>query len=397
MFYQKICREADSKREEMKWLVQTLDSLTSNRSDHEALSEQNRLEQLITRYKNLIPTIEITMTKTDIYSKSYTYRKEVREVCTLLRKVRDQSKVDVVAEGPETLQTAVSHQESRLSNLEQQRSNIVSMLQRGKDLLKDQHAPPFVSLEVQQLESNWNDTYGQSVETLKTLKSTQKLWNTYTEQKEEILKLIEQADEELRKIDSKIYFNASEVSSDLQNKQDFSSTLRKSAEELMKKLQETYSQLTDVTPPERREVLKKEITITEKRMETTIKTVEEKVVHLQKHSTRWNKFQAKLNELQSWAQQRTPQTISDAANLATTPEEMVYRTESLQKEIQEKNNILQFLELEAHHLMKGKLTRLTGILSKNNELRFHSQARVTDTRTDRYAMTFPSSRRALKS
>nr|XP_034172930.1 nesprin-1 isoform X14 [Osmia lignaria] len=351
--FQKICREADSKREEMKWLVQTLDSLTSNRSDHEALSEQNRLEQLITRYKNLIPTIEITMTKTDIYSKSYTYRKEVREVCTLLRKVRDQSKVDVVAEGPETLQTAVSHQESRLSNLEQQRPNIVSMLQRGKDLLKDQHAPPFVSVEVQQLESNWNDTYGQSVETLKTLKSTQKLWNTYTEQKEEILKLIEQADEELRKIDSKIYFNASEASSDLQNKQDFSSTLRKSAEEWMKKLQETYSQLTDVTPPEKREVLKKEITITEKRMETTIKTVEEKVVHLQKHSTRWNKFQAKLNELQSWAQQRTPQSISDAANLATTPEEMVYRTESLQKEIREKYSTLEFLELEADRLVKG--------------------------------------------
>lgn len=148
--FQKICREADSKREEMKWLVQTLDSLTSNRSDHEALSEQNRLEQLITRYKNLIPTIEITMTKTDIYSKSYTYRKEVREVCTLLHKVKDQSKIDVVAESPETLKTAVTHQESRLSQLEQQRSNIVSMLQRGKDLLKDQHAPPFVSLEVQQ-------------------------------------------------------------------------------------------------------------------------------------------------------------------------------------------------------------------------------------------------------
>ncbi|CAK9831288.1 Muscle-specific protein 300 kDa, partial [Anthophora retusa] len=248
--FQKICREADSKREEMKWLVQTLDSLTSNRSDHEALSEQNRLEQLISRYKNLIPTIEITMTKTDIYSKSYTYRKEVREVCTLLRKVRDQSKVDVASEGPDTLHSAVSHQESRLSQLEQQRPSIVSMLQRGKDLLKDQHAPPFVSVEVQQLESNWNDTYGQSVETLKSLKSSQKLWNTYLEQKEEILKLIEQADEELRKIETTRYYDASQVSSDLQNKQDFSSSLRKSAEELLKKLQETYSHLTDVTPPE---------------------------------------------------------------------------------------------------------------------------------------------------
>lgn len=334
--------------------MQTLDSLTSNRSDHEALSEQNQLEQLITRYKNLIPTIEITMTKTDIYSKSYTYRKEVREVCTLLRKVREQSKIDVVSESPENLQSAVGHQESRLSQLEQQRSNIVSMLQRGKDLLKDQHAPPFVSLEVQQLESNWNDTYGQSVETLKSLKSSHKLWNTYLDQKEEILKLIQQAHEELSKIESTTYYDASQVSSDLQSKQDFSSSLRKSAEELLKKLRETYSSLVDIAPQERKEILKKEITQTEKKMETTLKTVQEKVVYLQEHSTRWNKFQAKLNEMQLWTHQIAPQSIADIENLSTTPEEMVYRTESLQKEIQEKSKTLKFLEEQSQKLVKGK-------------------------------------------
>ncbi|XP_076667923.1 muscle-specific protein 300 kDa isoform X16 [Andrena cerasifolii] len=358
--FQKICREADSKREEMKWLVQTLDSLTSNRSDHEALSEQNHLEQLITRYKNLIPTIEITMTKTDIYSKSYTYRKEVREVCTLLRKVREQSKIDVVSESPENLQSAVGHQESRLSQLEQQRSNIVSMLQRGKDLLKDQHAPPFVSLEVQQLESNWNDTYGQSVETLKSLKSSHKLWNTYLDQKEEILKLIQQAHEELSKMESTTYYDASQVSSDLQSKQDFSSSLRKSAEELLKKLRETYSSLVDIAPQERKEILKKEITQTEKKMETTLKTVQEKVVYLQEHSTRWNKFQAKLNEMQLWTQQIAPQSIADIENLSTTPEEMVYRTESLQKEIQEKSKTLKFLEEQSQKLVKDASDSLPG-------------------------------------
>nr|XP_033322974.1 nesprin-1 [Megalopta genalis] len=351
--FQKICREADSKREEMKWLVQTLDSLTSNRSDNEALSEQNRLEQLITRYKNLIPTIEITMTKTDIYSKSYTYRKEVREVCTLLRKVREQSQVDaVVAEGPESLRTAVAHQESRLSQLEHQRSNIVSMLQRGKDLLKDQHAPQFLSVEVQQLKSSWNDTYGQSVETLKSLKSSEKLWSTYEEQKEEIFKLIERAEEELSKIETAGYRDASEASSDLRSKQEFASGWRKSAEELLKKLRETYGNLTDVAPTEKKEILGKEIARTEKKIETTLRTVQEKVVYLQEHSTRWNKFQAKLNELQLWTQQ-SPRSIADAENLSTSPEEVVYRTERIEKEIQEKSRTLTYLEEESQKLVKG--------------------------------------------
>lgn len=77
----------DAKREDMKWLVQTLDSLVLYCSDEESVAEQKKLEQLIARYKNLIPTIELTMVKTDVHYKCYTYRKEVREVCRKLQTV----------------------------------------------------------------------------------------------------------------------------------------------------------------------------------------------------------------------------------------------------------------------------------------------------------------------
>lgn len=84
---QSICCEVDAKREDMKWLVQTLDSLVSHCSDKESLAEQKKLEQLIARYKVLIPTIELTMVKTDVQYKCYTYRKEVREVCNKLQRM----------------------------------------------------------------------------------------------------------------------------------------------------------------------------------------------------------------------------------------------------------------------------------------------------------------------
>lgn len=341
----------------MKWLVQTLDNLTLNRSDRDALTAQQNLEQLITRYKNLIPTIEITMTKTDIYSKSYTYRKEVREVCTLLRKVREQSKVEVAPEVPEKLQNAVAHQESRLNQLEQQRATIVSMLQRGKDLLKDQHAPSFISSEVQQLEANWNDTYGQSMETLKSLKDSQKLWNIYQEQKNEILKLIEQAEKELHQIELASYYDAAQVSSDLQKKQELNANLRKSAEEMMRKLRETYTNLSQtLTPPSKKEILEKEVTETEQKLEHTLKIVREKVVYLQEYSTRWNKFQSKLVEFRSWIQQAVPQSIADIEDSTVSPEESVRKTENLQKEIKEKVLILNALEDESRKLIKGEYT-----------------------------------------
>lgn len=338
----------------MKWLVQTLDSLTSNRSDNEALTEQRHLEQLITRYKNLIPTIEITMTKTDIYSKSYTYRKEVREVCTLLHRVCDQMKTEVpTVKNFECLKDAVKHQESRLSQLEQQRANIVSMLQRGKDILKDQHAPTFISSEVQQLETSWNETYGQNIEALKNLKSSQKLWNTYEQQKNEILKLIAQAEDELKRVRSTSYYDVAQVSTDLHGHQELSSFLRKAAVDMIRNLHTTRADLSDVAGSGKQPDLKEEVTVTEHKLQTTLEKVEESVTYLQELNTRWNKFQSQLRDLQNWTRQNASHSMADIQDSATSPDERVRKTEILQKQIHEKITILEILEKETRYLVKG--------------------------------------------
>ena len=56
------------------------------RADNEGLSEQKRLEGLITRYKSMIPVIESTMAKIDVYTKSYAFRGEVKKVNMILTK-----------------------------------------------------------------------------------------------------------------------------------------------------------------------------------------------------------------------------------------------------------------------------------------------------------------------
>ena len=61
------------------FLVTTLISITC-RADSDGLSEQKRLEGLITRYKSMIPMIESTMMKIDLYSKSYSFRDEIQKV-----------------------------------------------------------------------------------------------------------------------------------------------------------------------------------------------------------------------------------------------------------------------------------------------------------------------------
>ena len=54
--------------------------ISTSRADSDGLSEQKRLEGLITRYKSMIPVIETTMVKIEVYSKSYQFRAEIQEV-----------------------------------------------------------------------------------------------------------------------------------------------------------------------------------------------------------------------------------------------------------------------------------------------------------------------------
>lgn len=70
----------------MKWMVQVLDSLLPYVSEEQQQIEQNNLEQLIGRYKHLIPNINVTINKTELYTKCFIYKKEVTEVsrhCTI--------------------------------------------------------------------------------------------------------------------------------------------------------------------------------------------------------------------------------------------------------------------------------------------------------------------------
>lgn len=74
---------------------------------------------------------------------------------------------------PETLisvETLLKQQETAVAQLDAQRGNIVSMLQRGKDLSKDTAAPVFVKEQVKSLETEWNQAYNQTLEKLNQLK-----------------------------------------------------------------------------------------------------------------------------------------------------------------------------------------------------------------------------------
>ncbi|XP_063222936.1 muscle-specific protein 300 kDa isoform X4 [Bacillus rossius redtenbacheri] len=348
--FQGICREVEVKRENMKWLVQTLDALAAHVSEEESATEQTRLEQLISRYKNLIPTIELTITKTDVHYKCYTYRKEVREVCGLLQKVKETS---VTGAHPETLDSVnvmIRQQETAVGQLDLQRPNIMSMLQRGKELERDAHAPAFVGAEVQSLETGWNQAYTHTVDKLNKLRGTQKVWSSYVDQKDEILQLLEQAEAELQQPSGS--HDSRQLAAELQAKQQMSVQLRKATEEALRRLRDLCSQLGQIAAPERKPLLQKEVTEIERRLHVTLETVQERVEYLEQFTAHWSRFQSRLGELQDWARHAAPATLAQAQAAELTPEERVRRSQLLLAQLVDRIAVLDALRAEARQLLR---------------------------------------------
>lgn len=339
---QSICQEADKKREDMKWLVQTLDNLASHCLEQQALAEQKTLENLILRYKNLIPSLEITMTKTETMSKCYTYRREVRQICELLRQVKEQSSHQPT-QNLEKIDENVHQQEMTVSHLDDQRPLVMTMLQRGKELTREVHAPSFVADEVKSLESGWTETYTKSVTRLQQLVSTQQTYRTYKEQKREISGLLERVEKDLT---SKKQLSIESAPLDLVSKQQLVKQLEEARSEIVPLKELTVKLSQDVTEPQKTQ-LEKDVTEVERRLETTTTNVQEQITFLQQYKTQWSTFQTRLGQLRDWSLQEAPQLLSSVKDSALTPEEKVHKTQFLQSEISQRENVLHQLRQEA--------------------------------------------------
>ena len=334
----------------MKWLLKTLDFLVSHAPEDVVHSEQKKLEELVARYKLLIPTIEITMIKTEVFSKCYTYRQDVSTIVALLEKISTQAATQT-AQQPENLNSVkqmVKAQEFAMNQLDNQRGHIMTMLQRGKDLSKDVYAPGFISEEVKSLETGWNETYTNTQEKLQSLKTVENIWQQFDNQKREIMNLVNLAETELRSV-TPLQTNPTNCISDMQNKQQLQVHLQKSAIPVFSKLEQLYQALAaEATVKEENFV--KEIEDLNKRFSSTLDHLKDRVEYLENYNSRWNDYKKRLADLHSWATQIAPQIIESINLPDLPPEERKERLEKLEVEFGEKMRSFELLSSDAFEL-----------------------------------------------
>lgn len=322
----------------MKWLVQTLDMLSNHCSELEAQEEQVKLENLIARYKNLIPTIEITMIKTETYTRCYTYRREVHEVICILESAKEQAMIEPEPQSLQHVEQLVLEQQSAVQKLDRQRPSVMTMLQRGKDLIKDANAPAFVREDVRNLESGWNTAYETSTDRLHKLRDTQKVWSNYEYQKEELFSDIDKIENIVAHPGLEI--GVTNIGRELQETKILSSDIEKAKSQRLPQLQQSYAELRSLTANKPKPVIEKDLETIERKLVRVEDEVQNKVKHLEKFNQEWVNIERKLEHVREWIKKESPALISQIQSENITPEERVVKSQALQKVISEKLHII---------------------------------------------------------
>ena len=133
---QALCK--DLYREEVKkWLKEMLEILMAERAKEERKEQISKLDSLIERHENLVPNVNATQIKVDLYWKCYAYGDELAPHIEFLDGIMLSSTREIAPSCVENVDELIERQEKSLNQLETKRNVVKELIAKGKALLEN--------------------------------------------------------------------------------------------------------------------------------------------------------------------------------------------------------------------------------------------------------------------
>merc|ERR1719309_1654080 len=233
-----LCK--DLEREEIKkWLQQILEILMAERSKEERGDQNKKLEGLITKHEELIPTVLTTQVMVDLYWKCYAYGDELKPHIEFLDGIMLSSTRDIAPSCVENVDELIERQEKSLTQLETKRGVVKELIEKGKQILVNPDKPKFLEGHVQRIEVGWDDTKQKAQDRLKLLQETKDAWVGYADNNETIAEDFDKAEEEIKKVKKR--FNLASAIEDLKKRQDIYNNSDKTINGLFKSINDNFT------------------------------------------------------------------------------------------------------------------------------------------------------------
>merc|ERR1711963_768037 len=205
--FQALCKDLE-RTEVKKWLNQILEILMAERAKSQQETENQKLEALIQKHENLIPTVLTTQVKVDLYWKCYAYGDELKPHIEFLDGIMLSSTRDIAPSCIENVEELIERQEKSLSQLESKRNLVLELIEKGKKLVKNPDKPKFLDSHVARIKEGWDMSKEKATQRLELLQNTKAAWEGYYAGLENIAVEFEKAEEEIKKVKKRFHLQS---------------------------------------------------------------------------------------------------------------------------------------------------------------------------------------------
>jgi len=332
-----LCKDLE-RAEVKKWLAQILEILMAERGKDERTEQGSKLESIIKKHEDLIPTVLKTQVKVDLYWKCYAYGDELKPHIEFLDGIMLSSTRDIAPSCIEIVEELIERQEKSLNQLKTKESIVKDLMAKGKQLLENPDKPKFLDSHVKRIEDGWDETKEKASTRLQLLNNTKAAWEGYGNGLETIAVKFEAAEAEIDKIKKR--FNLQAAQEDLKKRQKILNDTKGGINGLFASLNSNYDVMTMTLPEDKKDFVKKEIKAVGEKLEVNGR-FDEKVKKIEDFVQSLSDFDKTLKNIDGWMKGGDVQ-LDDIKNHSDkmTPEDRVTNTMDLREEIAEKVEII---------------------------------------------------------
>merc|ERR1712158_154332 len=303
-----LCKDLE-RSEVKKWLAQILEILMAERASSQREEEGGKLDLLIKKHEELIPTVMKTQVMVDLYWKCYAYGDELNE-----------------------------RQEKSLVQLETKRGIVKDLIEKGKVILQNPDKPKFLESHVQRIEIGWDDTKAKAQSRLQLLTETKDAWVGYAENSETIVVEYDKAEEEIKKVKKRFQLDA--ANEDLKKRQGIFKHTKDTIDGLESALNANFACMCITVPDDKKKLVDKELKVLFERL-NLVSQFKEKVDKVEEFVAALTEFDVSLKTIDTWMMKATDE-LNDIKNCSASmaPEDRVARTMDLQEDIAAKVEII---------------------------------------------------------
>merc|ERR1712226_1483869 len=346
-----LCKDLE-RAEVKKWLQHILEILMAERGKEERSEQVQKLDAIILKHEELIPTVLKTQVKVDLYWKCYAYGDELKPHIEFLDGIMLSSTRDIAPSCIENVEELIERQEKSLTQMETKRNIVKDLITKGKVLLENPDKPKFLASHVGRIEQGWDETKEKATARLTLLNNTKAAWEGYGVGLQNIAVECEKCEDEITKVKKR--FNLIAAQEDLAKRQQIFGATKGTIEGIYNKIQADYACMTQTLPEDKKDFVKKEVNAVTDKLEV-LGRFKEKVDKIDEFVTDLKNFDVTLKEIDAWmtGADKELDTIKTASD-KRAPEDRVSYTMELTEDVAAKvDAIKKSVDAEANLLPQG--------------------------------------------